>query len=133
MCDFLIVLCIVPGRDVLQKSDGCVETAGLIEKVLNAQVHFEKGEALLYALLKCKSHIVSGMLAVYIGIAVHSHLVAEFAAEQLPERYAPCLACQIPEGDFDAAYAAALTRMSAELLNSSEELVNVTGVFTDKS
>ena len=57
------------------------------------------------------------MLAVDVGIAIHPDFVAEFAAEQLIQRYAVCLARQIPQRDLDARYAAALTRWTTELLD----------------
>ncbi len=69
------------------------------------------------------------VLAVNVGIAVHANLIAELTAQHLPNRNAVDTAYQIPQGDFYRADAAALTGTAAELLNTAEDLIDVTGIF----
>lgn len=73
------------------------------------------------------------MLAVNVGVAVHTNLITELSAEKLIERHAVCLAGKIPQSDLETRYAAALTGVSAELLDASEKLIDVAGVFSDKT
>lgn len=76
------------------------------------------------------SHIVSGVLAVYIGIAVNADLIAEFTAEQLVQRHAVGFSGQIPQCNLNAGYAAALSGRAAELLDFAEYLIDIARVLS---
>jgi len=60
---------------------------------------------------------------------VSADFVAEFAAEELIDGGVVGFAGEIPEGHFDAADAAALAGVEAELFDFAEEFVDVAGVF----
>ena len=87
---------------------------------------------LLNALLQSVAHVQAGVLAVNVGIAVHTNLVAELTAEHLVNRNAVGLTGDIPQREFHAADAARLTGHTAELLDAAEDLVDVAGVLTDE-
>ena len=70
-------------------------------------------------------HVRSRMLSVHVGVAIHANLVPELSAQQLPERDAPGLACNVPKRNFNAGNAAALAGVAAKLFYSSEQLVNI--------
>ena len=91
------------------------------------------GKALVHADLERLAHVRAGVLAADVGIAVDANLVAVFAAQHLINRNAIRLAGQIPQRDLDAADAAALARMIAELLHAAEQLFNIAGVFADQT
>ena len=118
---------------ILQHTEGGVQTARLVVQQLNAEIHFDDGEAHIDALLNGAAHVGAGVLAVHVGVAVNAHLVAEFAAQHLPQRDAPRLAGQIPQRDLDAADAAALTGGAAKLTNAAEELIDIAGIFADQT
>ena len=69
--------------------------------------------------------------AVGVGVAVAADAVAELAAEKLPDRHAPGLAREVPAGDLDAADAARLAGVAAELLDAAEDLLDVAGVLAE--
>ena len=63
---------------------------------IHAQIHLEKSEAHIQPFFQGKAHIVTGMTALHVRIAVHANLVPEFAAQQLVQGHAIGLASQIP-------------------------------------
>ena len=67
-----------------------------------------------------------------VGVAIHAHPVAEFAAEHLVDRHAIGLAGEVPERDLDRGDAAALPAVTAELLDPPEQPVDVAGVLAEQ-
>ena len=63
------------------------------------------------------------------GVAIAADLVAELAAEHLVDRHAVGFARQVPERHLDAADAAGLPRVAAELFDLAEDLVDVAGIL----
>ena len=100
---------------------------------IHAQIHLEKSEAHVQPFFQGKAHIVTGMTALYVRIAVHANFIPEFAAQQLVQRHAIGFARQIPQGDLNAADAAALPGMPAELLNLAENLIYIAGIFAQNA
>ena len=64
-------------------------------------------------------------------VGIEPDAIAELAAEHLPARHAPGLAGQVHHGHLDAAHAAGLPRVAAELLDLAEDLVDVAGVLAE--
>ena len=81
---------------VVQKAQRRGQGPGLVHQKTNAQIHLEKSEAHVQPLFQGKAHIVAGMAALHVRIAVHANLVPEFAAQQLVQGHAIGLASQIP-------------------------------------
>ena len=110
---------------------GIGERAGDVLDEIDAEVHFEPGEALLFALLQA--------LAVYLrvvrfgGVGVAADLIAKFAAEHLVNGDVVGFSGQIPEGHFDGADASALARMKAKLFDFAENFVDIAGVFAQNA
>ena len=119
--------------DILKEAERSIETAGLVEHKLDTKVHLQEGEALFHSLFESVAHVCAGVLAVNVRIAVNSHLVAELATEKLIKRYAVSLAHDVPKSKLNTGNTAALSGMTAKLLDSSEELVNVAGILTENS
>ena len=57
----------------------------------------------------------------------------QLAAQQLIHGNTVCLAGQIPQSDLNTGDAAALTGMAAELLDLTEDLIHITGIFANDS
>ena len=119
---------------VVKEAQRCAQRARLIHQDADAQVHLEEGEAHLQPLFERKPHRVAGIvLAVSVGVTVDTDLVTILAAQQLPDRHAPCLARQIPQGDLHTRDTAALAGMAAELLDLVHDLVDIAGVFAQQA
>ena len=114
---------------ILDEPEGSVDGPRLIHQQADAQIHFKEGEAHLHPLFERQAHVVPGMLPVHVRIAVYADAVPETAAQELIHRDAVRLPRQVPQGDLDAGYAAALPRMPAELLDLAENAVHIAGVF----
>ncbi len=118
---------------LIQETDRSGQATLDIPELVDAQVHLQHGVAvLLNALLQSVTHVQAGVLAVNVGIAVHTNLIAELTAEHLVNRNAVGLTGDIPQREFHAADAARLTGHTAELLDAAEDLVDVAGVLTDE-
>ena len=100
---------------------------------IHAQIHLEKSEAHVQPFFQGKAHIVAGVTTLHVRIAIHADLVPEFAAQQLIQGHAVGLARQIPQGNFNAADAAALPGMAAELLDLAENFIHIAGVLTQNA
>ena len=120
------------GRPLLHVADGIVQHALLAGQKTDAQVHLQQRVAALQALFQRKAHrLALGTVFghVRVRVAVDAHLVPELAAEHVVHGDAIRLSRQVPEGDLDAAHAATLPAVEAELLDPAEDFVDVAGVF----
>ena len=97
----------------------------------DADVHLQELEAGLHPPFQPLAHRLP--VGDRVGIAVNQDLVAEFAAGQLISRDAVSLARQVEERHFDAADAAALPPVIAELLDLAEEPVDIAGVLAQQA
>ena len=103
-----------------------------MDQLPDAQVHLEKGKAVVHPFLERFAHRRAGGLVDDVRIAVHADLVAESAAKHLIDGHAVRFAGQIPQRDLDPAHAAPLTGMAAELLDAAKQLVDVAGVLAQQ-
>ena len=99
-------------------------------QLVHAEVHLQHGKAAIDALLQGMAHLLAGGP---VGrIAVHAHPVAELAAGQHKRRHIVRLAGQVHQRHLDAAHAAALAAMEAELLDLAKHAIDVARVFADQ-
>ena len=129
MADCLHVVCFI----VLDQPQRRVQRTGLVIEQFDPEIHLEEREALLHPLFEREPHIVPGVFAVHVGIAVDTHLVAPFTAEQLVDGDSVELTDNVPERNLDAGHAAALAGVTAELFNPIEDFLDVQRIFTDDS
>src|SRR5579872_274511 len=107
------------------------QRALFVPQKIDTQVHFQPRESLILARLQA---LAVDLWVVGFGrVRVAANLVAKLAAEHLVNRHSISLACQIPERHFDAADAAGLPGVTAELLDFSKDLIDVTRVFTQNA
>ncbi len=96
---------------------------------VDPQVHLHPSESLRLALLQTLAEHLG--IARFGGVAIDSDLVAELAAEHLINRNVVGLAGEVPQCHFHTAHAAALARVTTELLDLAEQPVHVAGVLTE--
>ena len=97
----------------------------------DADIHLEELEAIVHALFEPLAHDVP--IGDRIGIAIDQRFIAELTARQLISRHTVGFARQIKERHFDAANAAALPRMKAELLDLAEDLVDIARILAQQA
>jgi hypothetical protein len=66
------------------------------------------------------------------GVRVAPDAIAELAAEHLIDRHVVSLTREIPQGHLDAAHAATLARVAAELLDLPEQPVDVARILVQQ-
>ena len=99
----------------------------LFDKI-DAEIHLQEGKALLgHALLQTVGE--NFRVVRFRGVCVAADLVAEFSAKHLIRRHVIDFAGDIPQRHLHAADTAALSRMSAELFDFAEDLVDIAGIF----
>ena len=94
----------------------------------DADIHLEKLETIIHAALEPFAHLPT--IEHGIGIAVYQRLVAELAASQLIGGDAISFAGEIKEGHLNAADAAALPAVVAELLDLSRKILSILQGFS---
>ena len=119
--------------NVLQETQRSVESAGFVQQQLDAQIHLQKGEALVHPHFECSAHVCSSVLPSTSVSQYIRTLSRKFSPQQLIEGDAVGLSRQIPQSNFNAGDAAALTGMAAKLLNPPEELIHVAGIFPQQT
>ena len=116
---------------LLQETERRGETPFLLHQEFDSEIHLEEGVSLFHPVDQCPAHVAP--TAFGIGVAVNSHPVAEFPAQQLPDRDPPRLAGEVPQRNFNAADAPRLSGRPAELFDPTENLVDVAGILTENA
>ena len=113
----------------LHKSQRRIQRSRFIIQKIDPKIHFQERKALIHSRLQGCPHLLTGMLSFHIRICVDPYLITELSAQHLINRDTVSLARQIPKRHLHRTDAAALSRMAAKLFDSSEQFINVTGVF----
>ncbi len=112
-------------------SGGNAQCAVLRGDQINAQIHLEPGEALLFALFQA---FAVDLWVVRFGcVRVAADPIAKLTAQHLIDRRIVGFAGQVPERHFDAADAARLPRLAAKLLEFAEQAIHVARVFAQQA
>jgi hypothetical protein len=113
-----------------QESGGICKRILHADQRLNADIHFEHGEAARHAVLEFVAHGLAGR---FIGrVTIDTDGVAEFTARQDIGRNTVGLACQVHQRHLDAAHAPALPRMMTELFDLAKDFIHIAGILADQ-
>ncbi len=115
---------------LLQIAQGRAQGARLVGDQVGAHIHLGPGKASSDAFLESLTHGARRVIALGVGVAIQPHAVAELAAQHLIDGHAVGLAGQIPQGHLDAADAASLPTVPAELLDAAEQAVHVARILS---
>ena len=119
---------------IIHKAKRRTQCPRLINQKPDAKIHLEHCEAHFHSFLKGKSHRMTAPVpAICICITVDTYSVSVSAAQQLINRDSIRLAREIPQSNLNTAYAASLSRRSAELFDFIEKTIHFAWILSQNS